>query len=467
MLKKQKKSNKKSVQDRTEKTLTVMLAEGSGRSVQEVEHHLERLKDEADKVDGSAWTFAALAYDGKDVFRMNNEQIAKWVGYSTPRVGEFINTYALFKDSPLKERAKFDLANTARKVWSNFDPAAKKQSSPEAVLESVIKSGASARNFRKALAASKRGENIAKALSETEALLTQNPDLHMKCKSTDCLHMIEALPVACVRLVFFDPPYIGYKRLGIGTYTTGHEDVSGIEMDADNLGREAALKLYCNFIRRVERILVKNGSVAVFLSATTSSDLEGLVEIYRSIDEGGLRIAHELHWLKDRIPPKNFERPFSTQTETVWILCRKDEDTMDCFDYERDRPAYLPESVSLRSNVFSFKTVTGQYLADRKAGRPTEKIVHSFEKPPELAMYLTEKLSLPGELVWDACGCHGNLAIGAIRCGRKILYTESHAARFAEGARRIHRELEASAPPHVEVKPFPAVGNIFDLSQAA
>ena len=453
--------------EESRESLLLSLAAESGRGVDEVQTHLERLKEEADKVDGSAWTFAALAYDGKEVFRMNNEQIAKWVGYSTPRVGEFINTYALFKASPLKEQARFDLANTARKVWSNFDPAAKQQSSPEAVLESVIKSGASARGFRKTLASAKRAENIAKALSETEQLLKQNPDLHMTCKSIDCLHMIETLPDACVRLALFDPPYIGYKRLGRGTYTTGHEDVSGIEMDADNLGREDALKLYCNFFRRVERILVKNGSVAAFLSATTSSDLEGLVGILRAIDEGGLRIAHELHWLKNKIPPKNFERPFSTQTETVWILCRKDEDTMDCFDYERERPSYLPESVSLRSNVFSFKTATGKYLADRKAGRPTEEIVHSFEKPPELAMYLTEKLSLPGELVWDACGCHGNLAIGAIRCGRKILYTESHADRFAEGARRIHRELEASAPPHVEVKPFPVVGNIFDLAQAA
>ena len=82
-------------------------------------------------------------------------------------------------------------------------------------------------------------------------------------------------------------------------------------------------------------------------------------------------------------------------------------------------------------------------------------------------MYLTEKLSLPGELVWDACGCHGNLTIGAIRCGRKILYTESHADRFAEGARRIHRELEAAAAQLIEVKPLPMVENIFDLEQVA
>ena len=196
-----------------------------------------------------------------------------------------------------------------------------------------------------------------------------------------------------------------------------------------------------------------------YLSATSTSDLPGLQEILKAIDEGGLRVAHELHWLKNRIPPKSFERPFSTQTETIWILCRKGDVTVDCLDHDAPKPPYLEEGFSLRSNVMSFKTVTGKYLADKRAGRPTEKIVHTFEKPCELSMYLTEKLCLPGELVWDACGCHGNLAIGAIRVGRKVIYTESHADRFAEGLRRIHRELaavQANKPDsEIEAKPLP------------
>jgi DNA modification methylase len=273
---------------------------------------------------------------------------------------------------------------------------------------------------------------------------------------------LDRIPDMSLALAHFDPPYFGMARLGIGTYSTAHDDVSGIECDADSLDRDVAVKLYCEFFRRIAPKLKKNGCVAAYFSATTSSDLAGLKDVLTAIDEGGLRIAHELYWLKDRIPPKNFERPFSTQTETIWILCRKDDVTVDCLDHDAPKPPYLEDGFSLRSNVIRFKTVTGKYLADKRAGRPTEKIVHSFEKPCELSMYLTEKLSLPGELVWDACACHGNLAIGAIRVGRKVIVTESHPDRFAECVRRVHRELAAvqESKPNSEIEAKPLTQTI-------
>lgn len=457
MSKNQKKSKKQNVQDQNQKPLTVMLAEGSGRSVQEVEHLLERLKSEAQNVDGSAWTFAELAYQAKTEYRMKNKQIAEAVGYSEPRVGEFINTYALFKDSAFKGQAKFDLANTARKVWRNFDANGKAASTAETVLAEIVKTGATARQTRKTLASQIRKKNQADVDAEASAVLASSPWINEVCFNIDCLKMLDRIPDGSLGLVHFDPPYIGYERLGVGTYTTAHDDISGIEIDAHSLGREAALGLYCNFFRRIGTKLKKNRCVAAYLSATTTSDLPGMLEILKAIDEGGLRIAHELHWLKNRIPPKSFERPFSTQTETIWILCRKGDLTVDCFDHDAPKPSYLEEGFSVRSNVICFKTVTGKYLADKRAGRPTEKIVHSFEKPCELSMYLTEKLSLPGELVWDACACHGNLAIGATRVGRKVIVTESHADRFAECVRRIHRELAAAQDnkPNSEIEAKP------------
>jgi DNA modification methylase len=322
-----------------------------------------------------------------------------------------------------------------------------------------VKTGATARQTRKALASQIRKKNQADADAEASTLLATSPWMNDVCVKIDCLQMLDRMPDGSLGLVHFDPPYIGYERLEYGTYTSAHDDISGIEVDADSLGREAALGLYCDFFRRIGPKVKKNRCVVAYLSATTTSDLKGLHEILKAIDEGGLRIAHELHWLKNRIPPKNFERPFSTQTETIWILCRKGDVTVDCLDHDAPKPAYLEEGFSLRSNVICFKTATGKYLADKRAGRPTEKIVHSFEKPCELSMYLTEKLSLPGEIVWDACGCHGNLAIGAIRVGRKVIYTESHADRFAEGMRRINRELTAvqenKPSSEIEAKPLP------------
>jgi hypothetical protein len=458
-----------------DKPLHLVLAAKSGRSIEEVQTFLERLKAEAVDEARVSWTLAHRAVEGKAAFKMTNEQIAQWIRRSASRVGEFINTMSLYGKSPLISTASFDQANTARKVWSNYDKTAKESTTPEAVLESIIKSGDTARQTRKKLNTQIREKRQKEAANESETVLAASPWINEVCFKIDCLQMLDRIPDGSLGLVHFDPPYIGYERLGVGTYTTAHDDISGIEIDADSLGREAALGLYCDFFRRIGPKLKKNRCVVAYLSATTTSDLPGLQEILKAIDEGELRVAHEVHWLKDRIPPKNFERPFSTQTETIWILCRKGDVTVDCLDHDAPKPPYLEEGFSLRSNVIRFKTATGKYLADKRAGRPTEQIVHSFEKPCELSMYLTEKLSLPGELVWDACGCHGNLTIGAIKVGRKVIYTESHADRFAEGLRRIHRELTAvhenKPNSEIEAKSLPPIidqaDNLNDFAQAA
>lgn len=458
-----------------DKPLHLVLAAKSGRSIEEVQTFLERLKAEAVDEARVSWTLAHRAVEGKAAFKMTNEQIAQWIRRSAPRVGEFINTMSLYGKSPLISTASFDQANTARKVWSNYDKTAKENTTPEAVLESIIKSGETARQTRKKLNTQIREKRQKESADEAGAILDTAMWLNEVCFKTNCLEFLERIPDMSLSLVHFDPPYFGMARLGIGTYSTGHDDVSGIECDADGLDRDDAVKLYCEFFRRIAPKLKKNGCVAAYFSATTSSDLPGLKDVLTAIDEGGLRIAHEVMWLKDRIPPKNFERPFSTQTETIWVLCRKEDDVFDCFDHDAPKPPYLEDGFSLRSNVIRFKTVTGKYIADKRAARPTEKIVHSFEKPCELSMYLTEKLSLPGELVWDACGCHGNLAIGAIRVGRKVIYTESHADRFAEGVRRIHRELTAvpdnNPNSEIEAKPLPPIidqaDTLNDFAQAA
>lgn len=442
---------------RDDKPLHLVLAAKSGHSVEEVQEFLERLKLDAVDEARTSWNLAHRAVEGKTTFKMTNEQIAKWIRRSAPRVGEFVNTMSVYGNSPLKDTASFDQANTARKVWNNYDKTAKANTTPEAVLENIIKSGDTARQTRKKLNTQIREKRQKEAADEAGAILDAAMWLNEVCFQANCLEFLDRLPDMSLSLVHFDPPYFGMARLGIGTYSTAHDDISGIECDADSLDRDDAVKLYCEFFRRIAPKLKKNGCVAAYLSATTSSDLPGLKDVLTAIDEGGLRIAHEVHWLKDRIPPKNFERPFSTQTETIWILCRKDEHVFDCFDHDAPKPPYLEDGFSLRSNVIRFKTVTGKYIADKRAGRPTEKIVHSFEKPCELAMYLTEKLSLPGELVWDACGCHGNLTLGAIRVGRKVIYTESNADRFAEGVRRVHRELAADQDnkPNSEIEAKP------------
>lgn len=408
-----------------------------------VREHLERLHSKAKAADTSTWEFASLAWVAKDRFGFTLNNIREYLTpYSPERVSEFINTYAQFRESEFAGNVCFDVANSARKAFHGFDAAGREENTPEDVLRSFVNRKLTARGARREVARLNRNRRMERCKEEAQEIGVKHPDLLDNCRQADCREVLAHLPENSVQLILHDPPYLGYKRQGVKTYTNGQEDVNGMEAAADNLDPVQALAVYCDMIRGAPRVLKSKGVLALFLSATMHHDLSALRAMFDAIEDAGLRIEHELFWAKNKIPPKNFERPFSTQTETIWLLCRKDEAIDDHYDNERGLPPYLPKQPTLRSNIIYCDTETGKFLANRRSGKQGNLVVHQFEKPVELGMYLVEKLSLPDDLVWDSCACHGNLTLAAIKTGRRYLYSESHPDRFAEGLRRIHAAIK-------------------------
>jgi DNA modification methylase len=440
-----------------------------------VREHLERLRLTAGAANRSAWELASLAHKVKEEFGFSLENLSEYVKpYSASRLSEYVRTYEVFLGTEVPNDACFDLANVARKTYNGLHGEAKLQQSPESVLRSFVARNLTSRQARVELAEMMRQRNLERSTKKAEQVKDENPGLLDTCHNKDCRLVLADQPENSVKLLLGDPPYLGYERLGIKTYTTGHEGLSGLEADADSLDPEDALELYCDLIKAAPRVLAENGVLALFLSATMHTDLPAFRAIMNAIESSGLRIAHELHWVKNKMPPKNFAYPFSTQTEVIWLLCRKNEAVLDCYNNSAGAPKYLPKQTALRSNLIYCDTETGRYLAARRSGKHHNLVVHQFEKPVELGMFLIEKLTLPGELVLDACGCHANLTLAAMRLKRHFIFCESHPERFAEGLRRIHEEQSKDqnlpsepAPDEVCYQEMPADGDINSVEVSA
>ncbi len=272
-----------------------------------VQEHLERLRQTAGAANKSAWELAGLAHKVKEEFGFSLENLCEYVKpYSTSRLSEYVRTYQVFLGTEVPHDACFDLANVARKTYNGLHGEAKLQQSPESVLRSFVARNLTSRQARIELAEMMRERNLERSTKKAEQIKDENPGLLDVCHNKDCRIVLADQPEHSVKLLLGDPPYLGYERLGIKTYTTGHEGLSGLEADADSLDPKDALELYCDLIKAAPRVLAENGVLALFLSATMHTDLPAFQAIMNAIESSGLRIAHELHWVKNKMPPKNF-----------------------------------------------------------------------------------------------------------------------------------------------------------------
>ncbi len=140
-------------------------------------------------------------------------------------------------------------------------------------------------------------------------------------------------------------------------------------------------------------------------------------EISRAVEQYGWEVDTVVIWDKDNVQPGNFERPWSTQCEWLWILKQEGEELIN-------------HDNSPRGDIVRFKPAFA-------AG--TSSQLHTFEKPESLLRFLVSKHSFEGELIVDAFGCTGSMCAAALAMGRRWIYCESHRENYEIGAGRIER----------------------------
>lgn len=231
-----------------------------------------------------------------------------------------------------------------------------------------------------------------------------------RCHRADCRQIAKLLPDASVKLANLDLPYGPYGR-----YVDGkHEEFGLTRKECDGNSEESVLKLLDDLLHLLEPKMKPGGSALLYRPGGFHDSL------YTAIGESSMKhgwgIEHVLTWDKGRTQLARADAPYATRTESIYVLARSGDRLVN-------------HDGSCRDNILR--------VSAARYPRGDEHNHHLFEKPTGLCEVLLGKHTYPGDLVFDACGCSGNLCIAAEKLGRRWVYCESHAVNFEWGKSRI------------------------------
>ena len=228
-----------------------------------------------------------------------------------------------------------------------------------------------------------------------------------RCHHADFRKLLGVIPDASCKVIHADPPYANYRRVADGRYSAG----SMTRTECDNETGEQAVELTVDLLRHWQPKLMDGGVMLLWQSAgPLRTAIAGTLEAMHWAVEA---VAV---WDKGVVQPGNFESPYSTQTEWLWVLKRAG-DTL------------INHDNSPRGDVLRFPPV--HRLAE------LQNRAHAFEKPLALCHFLVGKHSYEGEVVVDLCACTGSMAAAAAKMNRRWVYVESNAENYRLGERRL------------------------------
>jgi DNA modification methylase len=231
-----------------------------------------------------------------------------------------------------------------------------------------------------------------------------------RCYHAQFQSLIGVFPDSSIKILHADPPYANY-RSGDGEYRGG----SVTRTDCDGATATEAVEMTVDLLRDWGPKLCRGGLLLLWQA---SGPLRK--PITEAVDEFGWAVESVVIWNKGRVQAGNFERPYSTQTEWLWVL-----------KHAGDR--LINHDNSPRGDVLHFAPVCqAAETADHQ---------HAFEKPISLCEFLVGKHSYEGELVVDLCACTGSMSVAAAQMNRRWVYIESNPTNYQIGSGRIAREL--------------------------
>lgn len=234
-------------------------------------------------------------------------------------------------------------------------------------------------------------------------------------------------------LAWFDPMY-PYHQPG-GLRRTLCSGASVFDDGGYIPTQREALRTYIQAIRGMaERDLLTDRGMMMIWSGGGELDEPAIVRMIRR----SFGFAYPLYWRKPTQAGSQYKL-FACSTERV-ILVARSRDALRDWDDNRHR------SQELHLNLDNFKSPTRSAVGRYNAGTETRPFgeISLYEKPIDLCSYLLEKLTLPGDLVWDMCGNRATMIEAAIQGKRRWLYTECDQGNYAMGLKRI-RALLGSA----------------------
>ena len=250
----------------------------------------------------------------------------------------------------------------------------------------------------------------------------------------DCVALMDALPEACVDMVFADPPY--NLQLAGELHRPNNSRVDGVD---DAWDRFDDLEDYDAFTRAwltaARRVLKDDGTLWVIGS------YHNIFRVGAALQDLGYWILNDVVWRKSNPMPNFRGRRFTNAHETM-IWAAKDRDARYTFNYRSMKA--LNDDLQMRSDWY-IPICTGSERLRDDDGRKA----HATQKPEALLHRVLMAATKPGEIVLDPFFGSGTTGAVAKRLRRRYigLEREPDYARLAEA--RIAKVQPAADPETV------------------
>ena len=235
----------------------------------------------------------------------------------------------------------------------------------------------------------------------------------------DCTAAMNALPEACIDLVFADPPYNLQLK---GALT--RPDQSVVDAVDDAWDRFSGFAEYDRFTRAwlaaARRVLKPDATIFVIGS------YHNIFRVGAAMQDLGFWILNDIVWVKNNPMPNFRGRRFTNAHETLIWASRDPRATRYTFNYEALKAAN--DDVQMRSD-WHFPICSG---GERLKNADGDKL-HSTQKPEMLLARLLLSASKPGDVILDPFFGTGTTGAVAKRYRRRFIGVERDPA-YAEAA---------------------------------
>lgn len=225
----------------------------------------------------------------------------------------------------------------------------------------------------------------------------------------DCIAQMQALPDACVDLVFADPPYNLQLRGALH-----RPDNSAVDAVTDAWDRFASFEAYDAFTREwlaaARRVLKPDGAIWVIGS------YHNIFRLGTALQDAGFWILNDVVWRKSN-PMPNFRGKRLTNAHETLIWASRSEAARYTFNY--DALKSLNEGTQMRSD-WVLPICTGHERLKDAGGAKA----HPTQKPEALLHRVLLAATNPGDLVLDPFFGTGTTGAVARMLGRDFIGIE-------------------------------------------
>lgn len=338
--------------------------------------------------------------------------LAERFGRRRNTLSAYYHTAQTFPKNQRDLSISFASYDNARQAGRRFD------FDPFWCLQQIVIEGLTQRrDVSRFFAQKKRDIDAARSVTQAGQLFDGSDQLINRCHLQNCRLITQKMPDHSIKLANLDLPYGPYSHYSDGV----HERHGLTRAECDGNDEAVVMALLDDMLRLLEPKMTTGGVALLYRPGGFHDPLYSVIE--ESADRYGWSVEHVLTWDKRRTKLARPDAPYSSRTETIYVLARDGDQLVNHDDSSRDNIVSIPAA---------------------RYRRGEEMDHHLFEKPVALCEYLIGKHTHPNELVFDACGCSGNFSIAAATMDRRFVYCETNPINFEWGSQRIAHALAST-----------------------